>query len=80
MNDNKLEIFVNRLSKIGIDIILAANIPWIYIIKINGKPVTEVFQGNHGFTVAFLPAQRGKDLFFNDIAETFKLIRKYICN
>lgn len=80
MNDNKLEIFVNRLSKIGIDITLAANIPWIYISKINGKPVTEVFQSNHGFTVAFLPPQIDKDLFFNDIGETFKLIRKYICN
>lgn len=75
--EDKLEIFVNRLKRIGIDITLVANVPWIYIDKINGKRVTEIFQGNHGFTVAFLPAQKGKDLFFTDIGEIFKLIRKY---
>ncbi len=75
--EDKLEIFVNRLKRLGIDITLVANVPWIYIDKINGKRVTEIFQGNHGFTVAFLPAQKGKDLFFTDIGEIFKLIRKY---
>ncbi len=75
--EDKLEIFVNRLKRLGIDITLVANVPWIYIDKINGKRVTEIFQGNHGFTVAFLPAQKGKELFFTDIGEIFKLIRKY---
>lgn len=74
---NKLHIFIERMKKIGIDIELLGNIPWIYIYKINGKRVTERFEGNHGFTIAFYPVKLGDELEFTDITEIFKLIRKY---
>lgn len=57
MNMDKSTIFRNRLTKIGVDIKLGANVPWIYIDSINGKDVTETFRAEHGFTVAFLPME-----------------------
>ena len=50
----KIKTFVNRLNKIGINVKVIGNLPWIYVIEINGKAVTEKFQANHGFTIAFL--------------------------
>jgi len=74
---DKLTVFVNRLQKLGVDIKLLGNYPWIYIDTINGKKVTEKFEGNHGFTIAFLPVRWGQELHFTDISEIFKLLRKY---
>ena len=74
----KLEIFVERMKKLGIDVELMGNFPWIYIDKINGKRVTEKFLGNHGFTIMFTPIKLGQTHQFTDIGETFKLIRKYV--
>lgn len=74
----KIDIFVKRLTKLGIKIELLGNYPWIYIDRINGKRVTELFMAEHGFTVAFLPVRADKPLYFTDISEIFKLIRKYI--
>ena len=67
------------MNKLGIDIKLVGNYPWIYIDEINGKRVTEKFQGNHGFTIAFLPIRKDQEINFTDIREIFKLIRKYCC-
>jgi len=53
-----LEVFIKRMKKLNIDVELAGNYPWIYIDKINGKKVKEKFQGNHGFTIAFLPIRK----------------------
>jgi len=78
MKQDKLVSFINRMSRIGIDIKLAGNYPWIYINSINGKRVTEIFEANHGFTVAFIPVRADKELELTDIGEIFKLIRKYI--
>ena len=74
---SKLTVFVSRLKKIGIDVELTGNYPWVYLYKINGKIVTETLEANHGFTVAFLPI-REQDFHFTDIKEIFKLLRKYI--
>ena len=76
--EKKIKIFVNRLKKLGIEVKLAGNYPWIYLDKINGKAVTEKFQANHGFTIAFLPIRKNQELKFTDISEIFKLIRKYV--
>ena len=73
-----LEIFINRMKKLNIKIELIGNYPWIYIDKINGKQVVEKFQGNHGFTIAFLPIKKEEKIKFTDIREIFSLIRKYI--
>lgn len=78
MKQDKLTSFINRMNRIGIDIKLAGNYPWIYINSINGKRVVETFETNHGFTVAFLPVRADKELELTDIGEIFKLIRKYI--
>lgn len=74
---DKLTIFIDRMNKLGINIKLGGNYPWIYIDEINGKRVTEKFQANHGFTIAFLPIKNDQELKFTDISEIFKLIRKY---
>ena len=74
----KLTTFINRLKNIGIDVKLAGNYPWIYIHEINGVRVIEKFEGEHGFTVAFLPVRADKELVFTDITEIFKLIRSYL--
>ncbi len=78
MEKDKITVFVDRMNRIGIDVKLAGNFPWIYINSINGKRVTETFQANHGFTIAFLPVRADKEIEFTDITEIFKLIRKYI--
>jgi hypothetical protein len=75
---DKLTVFVNRMKLIGIDVKLAGNYPWIYIHEINGVRVTEKFEAEHGFTIAFLPVRTDQELAFTNITEIFKLIRKYI--
>lgn len=75
---DRIEIFIHRMKKIGIDIKLVSNFPWIYIDTINGKRVTETFHGNHGFTIAFLPIKKDQEVVFTDITEIFRLIRKYL--
>ena len=76
---NKITIFVERLKKIGIDVKLSGNFPWVYIDEICGKKVTERFKGNHGFTLIFLPGRYDSPVSeFTDITEIFKLIRKYV--
>lgn len=78
MNYEKIDNFIKRLNKIGIIIKLVGNYPWIYIDEINGKKVTEKFYANHGFTIAFLPIRKDKEIEFTDISEIFKLLRKYL--
>ena len=78
MSKDKIEVFIDRMKKLNINIELSGNFPWIYINKINDKRVTEIFQANHGFTIAFLPIKNDKEIEFTDIKEIFKLIRKYI--
>ena len=60
-----LNIFIARMKRLGIDIELMGNYPWIYIYTINGKRVTEQFLANHGFTIAFQPAHFGPRQFIH---------------
>ena len=55
LTGDKIKVFVERLKKIGIEVKLQGNFPWVYINEICGKRVTEKFEGNHGFTLIFLP-------------------------
>lgn len=73
----KIETVIRRLNKIGIKIELFFNYPWIYLDTINNKKVIEIYEAEHGFTIAFLPL-KGKELEFTNISEIFKLIRKYV--
>jgi hypothetical protein len=45
--------FINRLKKIGIDVTLINNYPWVYMTHINGHRIYEKYLANHGFTVFF---------------------------
>jgi hypothetical protein len=74
---DKLTILVNRLKKIGIEITMFGNYPWIYLDTVNGKKVTEKFEGNHGFTIAFSPIRTDQVLNFTDIGKIFEILRKY---
>ena len=73
MDQNKLAVFVNRLKRIGVNVELFGNYPWIYLDTVNGNKVKEKFMAEHGFTVAF----QNKGIEFTDIGEIFKIIRKY---
>lgn len=79
ISTDKLGVFIERLKKIGIDVKLSGNFPWIYLDEINGIRVKEKFQANHGFTVMFLPGRNDSPPSeFTDIKEIFSLIRKYV--
>lgn len=73
----RLTSLVNKLKRIGIEIKLGGNVPWIYLEYINGKRVKERFLANHGFTIAWYPT-KNKDVELTDITEIFKVIRKYL--
>ncbi len=70
---DKLTTFIRRLKKIGIEVELFGNYPWIYLDSVNGNKITEKLYSEHGFTVAFMNA----GIQFTDLTEIFKLIRKY---
>jgi hypothetical protein len=75
---NELEILGKRLEKIGIKIELMGNYPWVYLYSVNGVRVTERFEGNHGFTIAFQAIRPNqKPIQFTDLTEIFKILRKY---
>lgn len=76
---NVLDILTNRLNKIGIEIVLACNYPWIYLETVNGNIIEEedFFYGNHGFTIAFMPMSDREKMKITDIKKTFEVIRKY---
>lgn len=75
----KLEVFVKRMAKLGIKIKLIGNYPWIYIGSINGNRISskDYFDGNHGFTIGYLPVKPDHKFEFTDITRIFQLIRKY---
>lgn len=74
---NELFTLRRRLEKIGIDIELIGNSPWIYLTKVNELPVTDKFKSEHGFVIAM---NYGKDdMVLTDSSEVFKTIRKYLC-
>jgi len=77
MEDNVINRLVPRLRKIGIEVELFGNVPWIYLDKVNGNKVKEKFHANHGFTIAFYPIKIGEQIELTDIREIFKTIRKY---
>jgi len=79
MEDNVINRLVPRLKKIGIEVELAGNYPWIYLEKVNGNRIKreDFFRGNHGFTIAFLPIRNDQVMELTDIGKVFEMIRKY---
>lgn len=78
MGKDILTVFVDRMKKLGIEVKLSGNYPWIYLEEINGKRVQkdDYYLGNHGFTIAFIPL-KDKPMEITDISRTIELIRKY---
>lgn len=76
-NYTDLNKFVERLKKIGIDIKLSSNYPWIYLDTVNGNPVLEKSQSKYSFTIGFSPIRRGEKFKFTNLKEIFKIIKKY---
>lgn len=70
--------FVNRLAKIGIDIKLSGNYPWVYLDSVNGVSVSETYMAEHGFTAFWQPIRANQEIRFSDRREVFKMIRKMI--
>jgi hypothetical protein len=79
MENNVLNRLVPRLRKIGINIEMSGNIPWIYLEKVNGNRIKkeDYYCGNHGFTIAFYPIKVGQKMELTDIKKVFEIIRKY---
>jgi hypothetical protein len=71
--------FRERLKKIGIEIELKGNAPWIYLESVNGNKVKpEDYNANHGYTIAWWPVRLGSVPHLDeDIKRTFNIIRKY---
>ena len=79
MEDNVINRLVPRLRKIGINVELVGNYPWIYLDKVNGNRIKreDFFRGNHGFTIAFHPIRVDQVMELTDIKKVFEIIRKY---
>jgi tRNA splicing ligase len=78
MRKTNLCRMMDRLKKIGVNLELAGNYPWVYILKINGKWVKESYQSEHGFVLCFSPKETDGDFSFAyGFSDAFKLIRKY---
>lgn len=78
---NEITVFVERLKKIGIEIKLSGNYPWIYLDEVNGNKIKreDYFNANHGYTIAWSGGMVNTEphLNWHDIKKTFELIRKY---
>ena len=76
---NILDTLIKRLNKIGIEIVLAGNYPWIYLSSVNGNIIKpeDYYLANHGFTIAFMPMSEREKIEITDIKKTFEVIRKY---
>lgn len=75
----KIVVFVERMKKLGIEMELSSNYPWLYLHKVNGNHVTEKFQSDGHYTIAFGPIRTGEQYKFTDIGKMFDIIRKYRC-
>lgn len=76
--ENIVRKFVTRLRKIGIEVELVGNYPWIYLFSVNGKKVTEKFYSNHAFCAFLAPATINGKWRFTDRRVVFKKIRQVL--
>lgn len=78
---NEVTKFRERLKKIGIEIELKGNAPWIYLESVNGNKVKpeDWLNANQGHCIAWFPVGLDDDFKLNwyDIELTFNIIRKY---
>lgn len=72
-----IKSFVERLKKLGIDVELSSNYPWLYLDKVNGKRVKGTYEAEHGFTIFFRATKKDQvdklldtKIIFDKIRET----------
>ena len=75
---NKIEVFKERLSKIGIEIEYEVYYPFICLVKINNEAVPRFFRSNRGFAIAYHPIGSDVIIYFLDLSKTFELIREVV--
>lgn len=72
---NELAVLERRLNKIGIEIELMGNVPWVYLTKVNGNAINKSdFTANHGFVIAW---NRNNIELVSNRKSIFEIIRKY---
>lgn len=74
----KLIVFIERMKKIGIEMEISSNVPWVYLEKVCGKRVEEKRYSDHAYTIGFTGVRKGQTFKFLDLGEMFDIIRKYI--
>lgn len=75
---NVITRFVRRLKRVGIDVQLSANCPWVYLDSVNNQVLMgELFMAEHGFTAFWLPVSVGQDIVFTDRRAVFAKVREY---
>ena len=74
-----IDSFYKRLKKIGIEIKMIGNYPWVYLDTVNGKKVKGNYEGNHGFTIFFRAIRVGQKDTMTDITIIFNKIRETLC-
>ena len=77
-NMDLIDKFVHRLNRIGIEVTLIGNYPWVYMDTVNNKQIKENFCGNHGFTAFFIPVTNKQKVRFSDRRTVFSKIRSML--
>lgn len=80
MKTDHIDAFGRRLKKLGIQVELVANYPWIYLDKVNGETVKGKYLGNHGFTAFFLTNDKDMPYKITDTKIVFAKVREMIQN
>jgi hypothetical protein len=77
--EDVLSTLRNRMLRIGIEIELSGNYPWIYLDKVNGNRIKkEDFTANHGFNIAWFGIKNDDKIKFAETPKTIiSIIRKY---
>ena len=73
-----LEIFIRRLKKLGIQVELIRNFPWVYLDKINGVKIKIQFMSEHGYHMYWSPIRPNQQGKFTDISHLFNTIRNVL--
>jgi hypothetical protein len=78
---NEVVKFRERLKKIGYEIELEGNAPWIYLKSVNENPIKrkDWTNANHGYCIAWSGVKLNEEPHMNwyHIKKTFEIIRKY---
>ena len=70
--------FTDRLNKLGINVTLSSNIPWVYLKSVNGIEVKETYAAEHGFTAFFYSMKEKGIVNFSDRKKVFEKVREML--